>query len=545
MFTYFLGGMICVYFCVPESVIGQTTQQAERYIATGPNSNGFIETLPGSYSYDTTKQYPLLIFLAGEGQLGNNLDIMEGNGPPQIVAAGQWPDSFMVNGKSFSFIVISPQFVQWPTDADVDSVVRYALTHYRVDTGRIYMTGLSMGGGAVWSYASAPQHAGMLAAILPISGGQMWSGLAGAQAISQNNLAVFGVSNRWDPQVNDTTLIHNINLINSVVPRCNPVAMDTIYPDSGHDAWTQTYYCGLNMHDGLNCYQWLLQFSRNKDGTRPPTTTPPADSTDSVPTDSVPTKPTPPSDSTPVVTPPTNPNPPPSDSTPVVTPPTDPNPPPSDSTPVVTPPPTNPTPPATPPLTPPVSPPPQDPSILTSFVAMLEPQTPVAKLMWTTTDGETEPYYVVERSYDALEFKSIDTVSASSDSTIINAHSYILTDPHILPGYNYYRLCLVYPDGDTSYSVLQRVSYLPGLSGLRLSPNPTTSQLWLDLSQAPAGTLLVNVLDDQGRTIRKWVFQNQFNYWREAIDVANLAPGSYILQLAGQGTQTSQVFIKQ
>ena len=98
---------------------------------------------------------------------------------------------------------------------------------------------------------------------------------------------------------------------------------------------------------------------------------------------------------------------------------------------------------------------------------------------------------------------------------------------------------------NASYSVLQRVSYLPGLSGLRLSPNPTTSQLWLDLSQAPAGTLLVNVLDDQGRTIRKWVFQNQFNYWREAIDVANLAPGSYILQLAGQGTQTSKVFIKQ
>ncbi|HWB91950.1 MAG TPA: T9SS type A sorting domain-containing protein [Puia sp.] len=175
---------------------------------------------------------------------------------------------------------------------------------------------------------------------------------------------------------------------------------------------------------------------------------------------------------------------------------------------------------------------------------MLEPETPVARLTWTTTDGEAEPYYVVERSYDALNFKSIDTVSSASDSAIVNGHSYILTDPHILPGYNYYRLCLVYPDGDTSYSVLQRVSYLPGLSGLRLSPNPTTSRLWLDLTQAPAGTLLVNVLDDQGRTIRKWVFQNQFNYWREAIDVADLAPGSYVLQLAGQGTQTSQVFIK-
>ncbi|HWB91362.1 MAG TPA: hypothetical protein VG605_05900, partial [Puia sp.] len=249
--------------------MGQT-QQAERQIATGPNSHGFIETLPAGYGKDTTKHYPLMIFLAGEGQLGTDLSVMEKTGPPQIVAAGQWPDSFTVKGKSFSFIVITPQFTQWPSDADVDSVVRYSLAHYRVDTGRIYMTGLSMGGGAVWSYASSSEHAGMLAAILPISGGQMWSGRAGAQAIAQNNLAVFGCSNRWDPQVNDTTLIHNINLINSVEPHCNPLAMDTIYPDSGHDAWTQTYYCGLNMYKGLNCYQWLLQFTRNKDEMVPP-----------------------------------------------------------------------------------------------------------------------------------------------------------------------------------------------------------------------------------------------------------------------------------
>jgi hypothetical protein len=274
--AFILVGIICTYL-VPETTVGQT-KQTLRQISVCSNCPGFVETLPATYGTATSKQFPLMIFLAGEGQLGNGgsqLNIMLGNGPPQLVASGQWPDSFVVNNRSFSYIIISPQFKAWPTDSDVDSVLKYALAHYRVDTGRVYMTGLSMGGGATWSYASSAPHAGMLAAIIPISGGTMWSGRAGAMAISQNNLAVFAATNRNDPEVNDTTTLQDIALINSIVPQCNPVALDTVYPASGHDAWTKTYSLALKMHNGLNAYQWMLQYSRDPGDTVTPPPPPP------------------------------------------------------------------------------------------------------------------------------------------------------------------------------------------------------------------------------------------------------------------------------
>jgi hypothetical protein len=63
-----------------------------------------------------------------------------------------FPVSFNVNGTDFKFIVISsPQFINWPTSSDVNAVIDYATSHYGVNKNRIYLTGLSMGGGAVWN----------------------------------------------------------------------------------------------------------------------------------------------------------------------------------------------------------------------------------------------------------------------------------------------------------------------------------------------------------------------------------------------------------
>ncbi|HXB94231.1 MAG TPA: T9SS type A sorting domain-containing protein [Puia sp.] len=265
IYKFVLGGFLCLPGLLLFSGRADGQVQTARNIPTGPNSNGFYEYLPAGYSTSPTK-FPLMVFLHGVGELGNggsDLPKVLDNGPPQLISQGQFPASFTVNGQTFSFIVISPQFVAWPTDQDVDNVIKYAVANYRVDTGRIYLTGLSMGGSAVWSYAPEPGHASMLAAIVPIAGGTMYSGTAGAEILQQASLPVYAAANLNDPTVASGETVADIQVINSVTPAINPPALDTIYNASGHGGWVQTYDPHSNLYKGLNIYQWMLQYTRD------------------------------------------------------------------------------------------------------------------------------------------------------------------------------------------------------------------------------------------------------------------------------------------
>src|SRR5256885_12945628 len=127
----------------------QAQVQTPRYnTSMTANSHGFYEYLPAGYSTGT-KTYPLLICLHGVGEEGDgsttSLPIILRHGPCKVINQGQFPTSFTVNGNTFSFIVITPQFTGWPGAQDVNQVIDYCIQHYRVDQSRIYVTGLSMG----------------------------------------------------------------------------------------------------------------------------------------------------------------------------------------------------------------------------------------------------------------------------------------------------------------------------------------------------------------------------------------------------------------
>ena len=258
-------GIFCLAGCVVLAGTGNAQVQTPRNISTGPNSGGFYEYLPAGYSTGSTL-FPLMVFLHGSGEVGNggtDLPLILRHGPPQLISQGKFPASFTVNGQTFSFIVISPQFMALPTDSDVSAVIKYAIAHYRVDTGRIYLTGLSMGGGAVMGYAGETGHAGLLAAIVPIAQGPFWYGEPGAKIIAAANLPIFAAANLNDDVVPSSGTINTINLINSIVPPINPRALDTIYNASGHGGWNNTYNPDSPMHNGLNIYQWMLQYTRD------------------------------------------------------------------------------------------------------------------------------------------------------------------------------------------------------------------------------------------------------------------------------------------
>ena len=116
--------------------------------------------LPRTYRADSGQRWPLLFFLHGSGERGDELQRVKANGPPKFLDAR--PD--------FPFIVVSPQA---PAEGGWDPHLLHALleqlkTELRVDADRVSVTGLSMGGIGTWAWAIEYPHD--LAAIAPISG---------------------------------------------------------------------------------------------------------------------------------------------------------------------------------------------------------------------------------------------------------------------------------------------------------------------------------------------------------------------------------------
>src|SRR5947209_14037240 len=129
------------------------------------NCNGYLEYLPKGYT-GGTKSYPLIVYLNGLGSTGDGSDAaleneFSGGGYPHEQARqGIWPDTFALNGKTYQFLIITPQFVtnmgqRLPTFSEINDVISYSIAHYRIDTSRIYLMGQSQGGGLVWDYTSA------------------------------------------------------------------------------------------------------------------------------------------------------------------------------------------------------------------------------------------------------------------------------------------------------------------------------------------------------------------------------------------------------
>jgi len=233
------------------------------------STNGFYEYLPQGYDPQKSETYPLLIFIHGLGELGNGnsqLNDVLVNGTPKQIKDGIFPASFTVNGQTHKFIVLSPQFISWPNSLQLNNVISYAVSNYKVNINRIYLTGLSMGGGVVWEYCgNNSNYANRITAIVPICGASFpdyWRG----RTIASGNIAVWATHNRGDgtaPVSYTDGYVANINASPlPVAPLSNPLAKKTIFNVSGHDAWTATYNLNFK-EDGKNVYEWMLQFQKN------------------------------------------------------------------------------------------------------------------------------------------------------------------------------------------------------------------------------------------------------------------------------------------
>ncbi|HYJ37226.1 MAG TPA: hypothetical protein VEV87_01360, partial [Chitinophagaceae bacterium] len=284
-FIRFVGciSLLCVTLLFSSVAYPQYVETPRQNVAINGQINGFWEYLPSGYSANPTKTYPLLVFLHGWGEIGTgNLPSMTSlliHGVPRVIEWGIFPQSVTFNGQSYSFIVLSPQYLSLGVSvADLDQFLEYAFAHYRVDRNRVYLTGFSNGGSLCYSYAgNNANYAQKIAGIVPLAP-CIGPSFGQAQTIAQNNVAVWGIHGSQDVNgpcnVSFTPAWSNmINTANNNTPP-SPAAVYSLIPTfpgaDTHDIFWGTFESGFSAPPtNKNMYDWMIQYSRNS-GTPPP-----------------------------------------------------------------------------------------------------------------------------------------------------------------------------------------------------------------------------------------------------------------------------------
>ncbi len=193
---------------------------------------------PDNYEAASDEKFPLLLFLHGGGESGDSLVAVKRNGPPKLIA----------RGKQFPFLILAPQNPhkrKWWNTAAVMQLLDTIVTEHNVDPKRVYLTGLSRGGGAAWEIVV--QYPEKFAALAVVCG---MTPLPYASWIDKKMpIWVFhGEEDKSIPVSESETMVDRLLSMGYDVKF-------TKYPGVGHDSWIQAY-------NTEELYEWFSEQSR-------------------------------------------------------------------------------------------------------------------------------------------------------------------------------------------------------------------------------------------------------------------------------------------
>ncbi len=209
---------------------------------TQPFTMGFLLYLPRAYGQDPAQTWPLILFLHGSGENGTD---------PELVAATGLPE-LLIGDADYPFIVVSPQApedaVWWGTELDrVAALLDYVQANFAVDSRRVYLTGLSMGGFGAW--AMTIRYPDRFAAVVPIAGG--WN--SENDSIPRNICDIKDVPIwAFHGEQDDIVLPKKSQLMVDALKKCGSDVKFTLYPEADHrESWAIAY-------SDPALFEWLL-----------------------------------------------------------------------------------------------------------------------------------------------------------------------------------------------------------------------------------------------------------------------------------------------
>lgn len=223
--------LVCILYLAGCAAAGKYTGMTGQHDKSIKSfSMKYLLYVPEDYKPD--KSIPAVLFLHGSGERGTDINKVKAHGLPKLVD----------QGSNFPFIIISPQCPpdqRWNIDS-LEVIMKAVTDSFNIDKKRIYLTGLSMGGFGSWAYSIAfPEK---FAAVVPVCGGG-----DSAKVCRIRNIPVWVFHGAQDKVV---PLQSSVAMVNAL-KECGGNVKLTVYPEAGHDSWTETY-------NNPELFKWLL-----------------------------------------------------------------------------------------------------------------------------------------------------------------------------------------------------------------------------------------------------------------------------------------------
>lgn len=182
---------------------------------------------------------PLIVFLHGSGERGTDIELVKVHGPFKYLKSNKL-DAY----------ILAPQCrtnEYWESES-LYKLIQKIVKENNVDTTRIYLTGLSMGGWGAWNLAFA--HPELFACLVPICGFV-------DRVPMIENCKIKDLPTRIFHGLMDDVVAPDYSIF--IYKKLKPCHTDielTIFDDANHDSWTRVY-------DNPDIYQWMFKQQRN------------------------------------------------------------------------------------------------------------------------------------------------------------------------------------------------------------------------------------------------------------------------------------------
>lgn len=183
---------------------------------------------------NTVQKMPLIIFLHGSGERGNDLEKIKNHGPLKYISHD-----------TLNTFILAPQCAEnnvWDAE-ELYLLIQNIIAKNEIDTNRIYLTGLSMGAWGAWNLAYA--HPEMFAALVPIAG--FVDRIPMLDPCRMKNIPIRIYHGLLDNVVD----VQYSMSIYKKLKDCNKDIKLEIFDDQWHDSWTKVY-------EHAEIYKWLL-----------------------------------------------------------------------------------------------------------------------------------------------------------------------------------------------------------------------------------------------------------------------------------------------
>lgn len=259
----------------------------------------FFVYLPRGYDGQEGRDWPVIVFLHGNGERGNGREELG-----YVLKHGPLYEAW-IQKRDLPFIIVAPQLPMFGMDETADylrdrdpttiperwaqgtpqrptpfptpdpmtavpapesmadtplllpngwerleddllSILKQVKSEFRTDHQRVYLTGLSYGGFGTWYMAS--QHPDKFAAIAPVVG---WGHPDLMEPIADRELPLWAFAGGRDTAVEARYFYPGLNKLEALG---HPDVRFTIHEDMAHDTWTRVYR-------SADLYRWLLEHS--------------------------------------------------------------------------------------------------------------------------------------------------------------------------------------------------------------------------------------------------------------------------------------------